>query len=231
MPKIGITKGSIRETLSIFFQQTARFVINHEEELSNKDKEVIGTIIDYDNIKEGYKPEISDPIKNTFNKYATDEDLKAYFGVWFKGLIKHPITYIDATLNNIYGYFDPEDINWYIYTKYDTRITNLVDYHYNDLSLLRLVLKNWGEAFIYIPIIGLISNIGFSTWIILAMGFWLCMQKQKKYAIILIPAYVSLLVCMASPVNTYFRYAMPYVFAIPFIVGVWLYINKKRISK
>lgn len=231
LPSLGITKGSVRESLSIFFQQTSRYVINHEDELSSKDKKIIGTIIDYDNIKKGYKPEISDPIKNTFNKYATSKDLTSYFKVWFKGLVKHPITYVDATLNNIYGYFDPEDINWYIYTNYDTRITNLVDYHYNNLDSLRVVLSCWGNSFRYIPIIGFVSNIGFSTWIILAMGLWLYLNNLKKYIIVLIPTYVSLLVCMASPVNTYFRYAMPYVFAIPFIVGIWFYTNKKRISK
>lgn len=231
LPGLGITKGSVRETLSIFFQQTSRYVINHEDELSEKDKKIIGNIIDYDNIKKDYKPEISDPIKNTFNKYASKEDLKDYFKVWFNGLTKHPITYIDATLNNIYGYFDIEDINWYIYTSFDSRITNLVDYHYNDLNSMRASLTYWAKAYPYIPIIGLVSNIAFSTWIIIALGIWLITSRQRKYLIFLIPSYVSLLVCIASPVNTYFRYAMPNVFAIPFIIGVSFYINKKRISR
>lgn len=231
LPAIGITAGSVREKLSIFFQQTARYVINHENELTNEDKKVISTIVDYDNMKEYYDPEISDPVKNTFNKYASDKDLNNYFKVWFKGLVNHPMTYVDATLNNVYGYFDPEANNWYIYTKYDTRITNLVDYHYNNLDSLRNILKNYATFFPFIPIIGLISNIGFSSWIFIAMGIWLVFNKKYKYIIVLFPAYISLLVCIASPVNTYFRYAMPYVFAVPFIVGVWFYINKKRISK
>ncbi|MBE6148827.1 MAG: hypothetical protein E7167_05025 [Firmicutes bacterium] len=231
LPALGITEGSVRETLSIFFQQTARYVINHEEDLTNEEKNIIGTIINYDNIKSGYDPEISDPIKNTFNKYATKEDLKEYFNIWFKGLLTHPMTYIDATLNNTYGYFDPEGNNWYIYANYDTRITNLVDYHFNDLNTLRSNLKSYANMFRYIPIIGLISNIGFSSWIVIAMGVWLLFNKKIEYLILLVPAYVSILVCIASPVNTYFRYAMPYVFAIPFIVGTWFYINKKRISR
>ena len=49
LPKVGITKGSIRETMSIFFQQTSRYVINHEDELTLKDKQIINKIIDYDN--------------------------------------------------------------------------------------------------------------------------------------------------------------------------------------
>ncbi|MBE6155170.1 MAG: hypothetical protein E7164_00230 [Firmicutes bacterium] len=231
LPALGITAGSVREKMSIFFQQTARYVINHEDELSSDDKKAISAIIDYDKIKSSYNPLISDPIKNTYNKYATSQDMKNYFKVWLKGLINHPMTYIDATLNNVFGYFDPEDINWYTYTKYDTRITNLVNYHYNNLEGLRTFLSYYAKIFPYLPIVGLISNIGFSFWIIFAMGIWLWKQKQKSYIIILIPSYVSWLVCIASPVNTYFRYAMPYVFIIPFVVGIWFYLNKKRISE
>lgn len=229
LPYFKIPEGSIRETLSVVFQQTARYVINHEEELDDEDKRIIDNIIDYDNIKTSYDPEISDPIKNTYNKYATNEDLTKYFNVWLKGLVKHPLTYIDATLNNVYGYFDPAASNWYVYYKYDTRITNLVDYHYNSLTGMRKVLSTFAIEFPFIPIIGLLSNIGFSTWILFAMGLYLLINKKFKYIIMLLPCYISILVCLLSPVNTYFRYAMPYVYAIPFIIGVWFYINKKRI--
>ena len=233
LPSLKITGESIREVFSIFFQQTSRYVINHEEELTENDKEIINKIIDYNKIKTTYNPVLSDSIKNTYNKYATKDDLKNYFRVWFKGFYNHPMTYIDATLNNNYGYFDPGDTNWYIYAKFDSRITmnNLTTYHYNNLEYLRIILQSYGAAFLYFPVIGLISNIGFSNYIIIAYGIWLIKRKDYKYLLTLIPLYISVLVCMVSPANTYFRYAMPYVFSIPFIVGTWFLINKKELSK
>ena len=228
LPSLKITDTSPREAMSLFFQQTARYVINHEDELTNSDKEIIGTIIDYDIIKTKYNSKLSDPIKNTYNKFATKEDLAHYFKVWFKGLAKHPMTYVDATVNNVYGYFDPGDISWYIYYKFNPVVTKngLVDYHYNNLSMLRNILTLYGTTFICIPLIGLISNIGINAWIVIAYTIWILREKRFKYIVMVLPALISLLICIASPVNTYFRYAMPFVFPNLFLIGTWLLIKK-----
>ena len=231
LPHLGITGTSIRETMSLFFQQTAREIKYYEDDISEKDKEAIAKVIDYDIAKEKYDPIIADPVKNTFNKYATKEDLKNYLMAWGSGLIKHPLVYIDATLNNTYGYIDPEEISWYIYANYDKRVTqnNLVDYHFNSLNGLRKVLKGYGALFAYIPILGLSCNIGISTWLIIAFAFYL-FRNNKKYLIFLLPYAMSILICFASPVNTYFRYAMPVVFSEFLLIGIWLIISEKKKS-
>ena len=219
LPSLKITDGSIRETLSIPFQQTARYVKYYDKDLSKNDIKVIDKVLGYDTLKKRYNPTISDPVKNEFNKYTTKNELLAYLKVWFKCFFKHPLVYIEATLNNIYGYFSPQSTNWYIYYKYDTRITedNLVNYHYNNLSLLRLILSSFAQGFPYIPLIGLISNIGFNTWLLLGLTTYSIFKKKKEYLIVLSPLLISLLICVASPVNTYFRYAMPFIFIMPFI--------------
>ena len=217
LPYYKITPGSIRETLSIPFQQTARYVKYYEEDLSTSDKKKIDKVLGYDGLKERYNPMIADPVKNKFNKYTSTEDLKNYFIVWFKCFFKHPLVYMEATLNNIYGYFSPQQTNWYIYYKYDTRITqnNLVDYHYNNLNKVRNILTSYGQAYPYIPLVGLISNIGFNTWILLALAMYSILKKKRYFLIVLSPLLISLIICIASPVNTYFRYAMPYIFILP----------------
>lgn len=215
LPYFKITNGSIREMLSIPFQQTARYVKSHGDEVSEEDKKAIDKILIYDTIAERYQPELADPVKNKYNKYATSDDLKEYFKAWYRGLTKHPGTYIEATINNTYGYFYPNATKWYTYHKYDARITkdNLVDYSYNELQGLRDILVSYQGIYPYIPFIGLISNIGFNTWILLIMGVYLITFKKKEYLIVLMPLYVSILICIASPANTYFRYAMPYIFS------------------
>ena len=219
LPSLKITDGSIRETLSIPFQQTARYVKYYDKDLSKNDIKVIDKVLEYETLAKRYNPKISDPVKNEFNKYTTKKELLAYLKVWFKCFFKHPLVYIEATLNNIYGYFSPQSTNWYIYYKYDTRITEdkLVNYHYNNLSSLRLILSSFAQGFPYIPLIGLISNIGFNTWILLGLTTYSIFKKKKEYLIVLSPLLISLLICVASPVNTYFRYAMPFIFIMPFI--------------
>ncbi|MBE6146997.1 MAG: hypothetical protein E7168_01535 [Firmicutes bacterium] len=217
IPKLGISEGSIREVLSIPFQQTARYVKEHEKDVTEEEKEIIDKILGYEDLATRYDPEKADPVKNEYNKYTTTEDLKAYFKIWFQGLIKHPDTYVQATINNVYGYFYPNSTKWYIYYKYDNRITqnDLVDYHYNSLNNLRKTLSNYGVNFPYIPIIGFLTNIGFSAWIMFIMIAYCIEKKKKQYILVLSPLLVSLLVCVASPVNTYFRYSMPYIFVMP----------------
>ncbi len=229
LPAFKITSGSIREMLSIPFQQTARYVKYHSEDLTEEEIEIIDTVLVYDTLAERYDPEISDPVKNKYNKYTTSEELKEYFQVWMKGLLKHPVTYIDATVENVYGYFYPEKTNWYVYYKYDTRITkDGFDYHYNSLKGLRSALAGFAVAFPEIPIIGLLSNIGIATWIVFLLVAYVIYKKDYKKLVFYLPALISILVCVASPVNTYFRYTMPYVFGLPIMIAFVL--EKKKID-
>ncbi len=223
LPYYKITPGSIREVLSVPFQQTARYVKYHADELTEEDIKVIDKILGYDDLASRYDPELADPVKNEFNKYATDADLKEYFKVWFNCLITHPGTYIEATMNNVYGFFYPEKTKWYVYYKFDDRITeDGFLYHYNNLNTSRNILSEYAVIFPYIPVIGLISNIGFNVWIILTLLIYAIYKKLYKNILILAPALVLILVCVVGPANTYFRYALPFVFAMPFIIGVFL---------
>lgn len=220
LPYFHIPEGSIREMLSIPFQQTARYVSKYEENISEEEKNIIDKILSYDTLKDRYKPNISDPVKEKFNKYATKEDLKEYFLVWIKQGIKDPAIYLEATISNTYGYFYPNTSNWYIYYKYDTRLKDAgFEYSYNSFKNLREVLQNYGKLFIKIPFLGMSINIGFNGLLLLFLLMCLIYEKKYKYIIILLPSLTLLLICVASPVNTYFRYAMPYIFLMPTLVS------------
>lgn len=229
LPYFKITPSSPREKLSIPFQQTARLVKEHPERITDEEKEIIDKILTYETLSERYDPEFADPVKNKYNKFTTDEDLKKYYKVWFNGLKKEPITYIEATLENTYGYYYPFKTDWYIYSNYKTKLKdNGFDYHWNKLGWLRKGLVNFGKVFPYIPIIGLIVNIGFSTWTIMFMISYLIKNKKYKEIIIYIPSIIAFMVCIASPVNTYFRYALPNVFAMVLLTGLFISIIKKK---
>lgn len=226
IPYLGIADGSIREVLSVPFQQTARLVKYHDKDIDEEDKIIIDKILDYDTLKKRYDPRLADPVKNEYNKYTTNEELMEYFKVWFKYLWKYPQTYINATLDNMYGYIYPNQHYWYVYDTYDDRVTknNLVDYSFNDSTeFLRETLVFYESVFPYLPGIGLISSIGFSTWVVIMLSFY---TKKRRNLIYMIPLYLSILICFISPANTYFRYAMPYMFILPLLV--LMFINDYR---
>lgn len=228
LPYFKITPGSIREMLSIPFQQTARDAKYNSDELTLKEKDAIDKILGFDTLVSRYKPELSDKVKNEYNKNATKDDLINYFKVWLNRGIKHPITYIEATIENTYGYFYPLKTNWYFYFKYSDIITeDGFKYSYNGLSTLRSILSGYGLVFPYIPLLGLISNIGFNAWIMIFMFMYLLYKKNYKGLIVLSIPLSILLVCFASPANTYFRYALPYVFGMPLLIGLFMTNIKK----
>lgn len=228
LPYLRVTPTSPREALSIPFQQTARYVTYYEDEITEQEKEIIDKVLDYSDLKERYDPQKSDPVKNKFNRYATKDDLNRYFSVWFQQLFKHPNVYIEATIHNTYGYFYPDAKKWYLYYEYDHRlIESGIDFHYNSLNGLRSVLSGYAVAFPYIPLIGVLVSIGFCTWICMAIFTFIATKKQYKYLIYLTPVISLVLVCVASPVNTYFRYTIGYIFAIPIIIAIYLWIIDK----
>ena len=231
LPYFRITPTSVREKLSLPFQQTARYVKEHNQDITEEEKEIIDKVLEYETLAERYKPEIADPVKNKYNKYATNEDLKKYFNVWFQELKKHPKTYFEATINNTYGYYYPLKTNWYIYCNFDKRITeNGFNYHYNNLKLSRIILSGFALVFPYIPILNIFVNIGFNVWLLIFMFSYLFYKKKYKELIYLTPSFVLILVCIASPVNTYFRYALPYVFSLMLNFGLFMkegVINEK----
>lgn len=227
LPYFKITPTSVREVLSIPFQQTAALINNDEDVITEKDRKIISNILDYNALKEKYNPELADPVKNTFNRYYTDENLKEYFNVWTKYLVKRPLIYIDATINNMYGYFYPNTVRWYLYYEYNEKLEEAgFDYHYNGMSRLRNILSGYGNAFQYIPVLSLFVNIGFTVWVYMYLVAALIINKNRKMILILAPALSLILVCVASPANAYFRYAMPYIMTLPLILAL-LYQNKK----
>ena len=150
--------------------------------------------------------------------------MKEYFKVWFNHFTNHPGLYVEATLNNTYGYFYPLKTSWYFHSRLDTRIVeDGFKYSYShSLKGVRDVLASFGNLFPYIPVLGLLINIGFNSWILLFMLLFLIYKKKYSSIIYLLPSLVLLLICFASPANTYFRYALPFIFALPLNIGLFL---------
>ena len=105
----------------------------------------------------------------------------------------------------------------------------LVNYSYNKLIILRNILTYYGKLFIYIPIIGLVSNVGFGLFSILYMITNIIDSKKYRLLIVLLPLIISILFCFVGPANTYFRYAMPYLFILP--VLEILFSMKRKVIK
>ena len=224
-----IPNTSIREMLSIPFQQTARYVKYHESDVTEEQKKVIDTILTYDTLGNRYNPILSDKVKNEYNKYATNEELMDYFKAWFEMFWNHPMTYVNATVSNVYGYFYPATYRWYVYNTLNEKLPEAgFDYHFIDsLEPMRGFIQGYSEVFKYVPIVQMSVNCGFYTWSYLFLMVVLILQKKQRYIILFAPAFSLVLMNVAGPANTYFRYVLPYAVALFTILPlILLEINK-----
>lgn len=240
LPMCHVTPGSIREALSIPFQQTARYIIEHGEDVTAEERAAIDAVLDYDHMIKFYNPNLSDNVKATYNESSTPDDLLRYFKIWFQMLRKHPDTYIQAYINNYYYYLYPGPILFYdsCYQPSERCMDLLnrvmeplgADFHYpTSLYTARMQYELFRESYMYLPPVILLMYSPTYTWtLILLLLYGIYKKTPQAIGLLVVPALVVCM-CMVSPCNGfYFRYLYPVIFVFPVLIS--LYFSAKRIA-
>lgn len=211
---VGAAPGSYAEMMSIPFQQTARYLQLYRNELSVGEREAIEAVFGpVEDVAAAYDPIISDPVKALFHKSASGREFMGYLLAWAKGLIRHPLVYVEAFLAHIYGWFTPT-VSSAIRYEIEYPLISQQGLFPNAQKLL-LFAYRFADR---ISVLGLLQNVGAYVW---GLFFFTCYQwKERKKAFVFAaaPLWVSLLVCMASPCFLYHpRYALPILMSLPFL--------------
>ncbi len=227
MPALEVSPGSVREMLSVPFQQTAYYVNKYENEVTPEEKQAISKILDYDVILSSYETDRSDAVKDTFNKYAATEDLKNYFIVWFKMFLKHPWSYVEAFLHLNYGYYFPsvkDSVTYDCLNDYGARVKG-IQYGlpleqpqkpgFFKMAFYRVYMFLAGA-----PFLCLFTDTGIFMWLWIFTGLFVInkfARDKKKYLLYLVPYFAYIVFILVGPVNgtIYFRYVMPFVYTLP----------------
>lgn len=224
-----IPAGEVGEMLSLPLQQTARYLRDHYDEVTEEEAEVLqrGFTASLNQIASSYNPDISDPVKGSFVAHPDAVYLKEYFSVWFHQMLKHPDTYIQAFLNQTYGYFYPNKHNWeegysavfdIVGTEYLQ--TDYLDIHFGlKASSMRRILQNTVYVIVKTPVLGLLLSAGMYVYVFIGEMVYLLVKKKRREFIILTPGFAVLLICLLSPVNGYLRYLLPIIAAMPITIG------------
>lgn len=222
LPSFGVTDNGPKEALSIPFQQTARYVRDYGYEISEEDAEIISRVLDYDNLAEKYDPITSDPVKYTYHAETT-EDLTAYFGLWFRQLLKHPGNAVEATMNNAYGWFYQEGYaqNYMMTSKIEGQDVRWEINQPAKLAGIRQVMERVAKWLSRVPVVNWFENAGIVSWLSILLTAFLIGAKRKKYLLPLVPLMTALLVCIAAPTFNYqMRYIMPIMFCVSFYAAM-----------
>lgn len=223
LPAWNVAPGGKQEMLSVLLQQTARYVVEYPEDVSKEEEEAIRHVINYDQLPERYNPVLSDPIKLTFNQDVTSEELSAYYRAWMSMLKKHPDSYVQALLNNCYGFFYMAQNSGMVYFEFANRADEEDEIYINNNPTVQKALPTLKalQTFVQkLPLINVLFSVSVYCWT--TVYFFLNSIRKKKYEYILagLITIISMGILLLCPANANSRYIQPLFFAFPFLAGL-----------
>ena len=231
LPSLDVTGTNIKESYSVQFMQIARLAHRNKNAISDSDKEIIDKVLDYEAISRDYTPDLSDPVKNTYRKDVTEEELDDFWKVYFKYFKKYPKVYIASFINGIYAYFFPEVGETKGIIKIDNRIGESSKFEIVNLDKFedaRYINKALQDIFIKLPFFSFFNHVAFHDWFLILSVIYIIKKKCYKYIVPISSLIAIFLSCLISPVNGSFRYILPIVFSVPLILAIDYFCYDKR---
>lgn len=230
--------GSIREALSIPFQQTARYAQRYPNDVEEWERERINRVLPYDLVTERYDWSDSGQVKNRYKE--SSEYLPGYFRAWLSQGLKHPEVYIEATVLNSYGF-------WYVESK-PSYEPYLATYFQDDAATFsshsdqadiftwsyyfeqskRDGMVDYIDSICQIPLLSILCQPGIYTWIVILGCCYLAYRGKKLYMHIYSAPILVILTCIAGPVCGYFRYELAVVSCAPLLIWATLFLANQE---
>lgn len=223
--QLKISQGSPREMMSVPFQQTARYIKEYGDTISEADEKVILKILSnpensLQTIADKYESTRADSVKGMYNKNASSEDMKEYIKVWFKYLLKHPTVYIQAFLNLDYGWFtmDSKKDNVYYDGITDETTKEVLSglESPEKLSSARNVISSYVKILGRLPFTAWLTEFSAYSWLYLVVLFVMCMRKKYFELLSCGLIFFNYLICFIGPVG-YMRYVVPMLICAPWV--------------
>ncbi len=232
-----IAPGGKQEPLSLPFQMTARYVVEHGDDITPEEYEILSRVLDMDSIAEDYNPVSADPVKG-YSQMGADEDYSAYLCVWFRQGLRHPDSYWRAACCMLSG--------WFSWSEYDPLMNmnwrNQFDpYFIPEWVPVRTFSESTAAAYqefyhaLYRnPLFSLLLSYGLYAALIPAfvLGTVLKRNTPKGHWLAVLPFFFSLaLGCWLAPVSVHLegkRYLYPITYTAPLLLMWCLYVTKTR---
>lgn len=221
-------------------QQTARYLRDAGDEVTEEEKTAISAYFEYDQLVKRYIPIKADKTLPAIKKDASQEDLKNYMSAWFKMFFKHPEIYIEAFWHEKYDFFYPAFTSRYGYDWSLDRmnyLNNNVPGMPVKLSYPKILYKigvdyeTLREAVFSVPIINIPKMTSTYLWTLFIWLFYCIYRKNMTAIAMIMPLLILVLSLLAGPDGAkYFRYMYPYALCLPIVILLGLYGQKEQAS-
>lgn len=202
-----------QEMITVSIMQLARTWRYTPEDFSEEDKEVLLSFLS-ERALGTYEIRAADYMKSFFDNAEYDENSGAYWKLWAKMMVSHPMTYINAWFLTCYPYWYPfavinpyrghqmphftyEDSSYFEYEveppgERHTLAFGFIDKLYYKMSLTPFQQKT--------PIASLLFSMGFYFWVWMYFAFYTITKRKLMVCLPLMPVFLTWLTLMLGPV-------------------------------
>lgn len=241
---LNVSPGGKQEMFSIPFQQSARYAIEHRNDMTKNEYRNIDKLIDLRTVGKRYKPTNADPIKGYTDRNNTTEFVN-YSKSWYQQGKRHPKVYIAAFNAMVSGWFSFEEylpltnMGWH-----NQLNTQLIPeraakrLHPFDVTskIVQSVADNLYRNSLFQIFLSYALYASILPAFVLATLFrkW-NLEKLKYYWLSAIPLILSIILgCWLAPVSIDLegkRYLYPVIYTLPIMIMLCLSMYQARCSK
>ena len=247
LPFLNVEPAGKQEVYGTFFQQTAFYLQQHPDDVTTSELLAINRVLNSDTIVAKYEFDRTDPVKNGYeynpwyrlyngapsifrhiDHSHEAEDLKAYRSAWFSMGLRHPLTYIEASLAVSAGFFYnfnrlllETEPKWA-----ENGAATTPEYRFVHFNKAARIYNNRIYSWFKYPVLNWIIAIPYYNWAAIFLLGILFYRKDFKGLIIFLPILLSLGILLICPM-IYGRYSYPIVMGLPLLFIYTLY-SKNR---
>ena len=226
LPMMHAKKSPSKELLAVPIQQIARTLSLHHHDVPPA---LVEDLEEYFTIPEfwtEYWEKIADPVKGKFRSDLFDEDPGRFFSLWRRLGKMYPVDYLNAFLQNNYGYWYPETSWWITSIGVVANVVEKIDgLHTEPIVRFRLIdaMYNWYVQREYnkTPLLPLFFKPGAVFWVWVFCGIYCLYQNRRKFVLFL-PGFMIWLSLQWSAVYCEFRYAYGLFVCLPLLLAASL---------
>ncbi len=225
-----VEKDSPKEAFSLPFQQTARYVKEYPEDVTEEEKTVIAKVLDYDRLAELYTEDSADAVKTTYHARSTKE-LTDYLAVWLRMFLRHPLCYVEATWDQNYYAFMPDydavvynqDVNYGMSIMPQSFIDEIGFTIPAPLQGTAIAICSFYSLLNRLPVIGRLNNMGVSILLLFTLCLFYAKDCRRRDFAALVPGLMTFIFILLGPViDVQPRYAFPILYTLPLLLSYYM---------
>lgn len=247
MPLCNVEPGGKQELYGTLFQQTAYYLQQHPDDVTEDELTAINSILNADSIASKYAYDITDGVKNGY-KYnpwyrvapdtpsmfrhidhtGEDEALKAYRKAWFSMFKRHPLTCIEASVCVFSGFFYNNHRPILTIEPWWAENKNATTPEYTFWHVTRIAdkysknIKKLTDK----PVLSWFLSIPYYNWTAIFLLSLLIYRRDWRSMSVFFPTLLSVGILLICPV-AFGRYTFPIIIVLP-LLAIFVFNSKKE---